>query len=207
MEPIRITCKAAGSLPLDAVEEFQGGLKKRSKKDIAKIRASIEKLGFTFPFFIWNGSGHNYCIDGHGRLQALAEIRESGADLPEFPVVYIDAKDEDEAKIKLLQLNSRYGVIDEGGLVEFIDGLDIDLNDFELDVNEQSVTGISRTQEEKLEYLIFGKNKIPVSNTEKTGLENRLNAYLSEFGINAGFVSRLLNVENNLDKGLFFSEK
>jgi hypothetical protein len=88
MEPIRITCRAADSLPLDAIEEFQGNLKKRSKKDISKIRASIEKLSFLFPFYIWNGSGHNYCLDGHGRIQALTEMRRSGVDLPMLPVVY-----------------------------------------------------------------------------------------------------------------------
>jgi hypothetical protein len=34
---IRIECTGADSLPLDAIEEFQGNLKKRSKKDIDLI--------------------------------------------------------------------------------------------------------------------------------------------------------------------------
>ena len=59
---IRIECTGADSLPLDAIEEFQGNLKKRSKKDIDLIITSIEKYGFSFPFFIWNGTGHNYFI-------------------------------------------------------------------------------------------------------------------------------------------------
>jgi hypothetical protein len=101
-------------------------------------------------------------------------------------------------------LNSHYGVIDEGGLVEFINGLDIDLNDFELDVNEQSITGIQKSQEEKVEYLVIGKNRIPVTDTERDEFEKRLNNYILEYGINAGFVSRLLAVENNINRGVFF---
>ena len=106
---INICCSGADSLPLDAIEEFQGKLKKRSKKDEEKIIRSIVEYGFSFPFFVWNGIGHNYCLDGHGRILALAEMRKRGTDLPMFPVVYVDAKDETEAKQKLLRLNSQYG--------------------------------------------------------------------------------------------------
>lgn len=47
---VRITCKTADLLPLDAIEDLQGGLKKRSKKDIELITKSIEKYGFSFPY-------------------------------------------------------------------------------------------------------------------------------------------------------------
>jgi hypothetical protein len=206
-QAIRVTCEAEKTLPLDAIEEFQGKLKKRSKKDIAKIRASIEKWGFTFPFFIWKSDEHNYCLDGHGRIQALVEMRQEGIDLPQLPVVYIDAADDAEAKAKLLQLNSRYGVIDEAGLAEFIDGLDIDLSDFELDVNELSITGVSQTKEESVDYLVYGKNRIPITAVERDGLDKLLAEYTGIFGVNAGFVSRLIKVDNDIGKGLFFSEK
>lgn len=39
---ISIQCKGADSLPLDAIEDFQGNLKKRSKKDIDSIIKSID---------------------------------------------------------------------------------------------------------------------------------------------------------------------
>jgi ParB-like chromosome segregation protein Spo0J len=107
MTEIRIECKGADLLPLDAITDFQGNLKKRGKKEVEQIIKSIEKYGFSFPFFVWNGTGDNYCLDGHGRLQALAELRRRGVDLPLFPVAYIDAADEAEAKQKLLRLNSQ----------------------------------------------------------------------------------------------------
>lgn len=131
-EKIRIECRGADVLPLDAIEEFQGSLKKRGKKEIEQIIISITKYGFSFPFFVWNGMGHNYCLDGHGRIQALAEMRRRGVSLPLFPVAYIEAKDEAEAKQKLLRLNSQYGTMSVGSVLEFMDGLEIAGDELEL---------------------------------------------------------------------------
>lgn len=131
-ETIRIECRGADTLPLDAIEEFQGNLKKRGKKEIEQIITSIDKYGFSFPFFIWNGTGHNLCLDGHGRIQALAELRRRGVSLPLFPVAYIDAKDEQEARQKLLRLNSQYGIMTMETVLEFTQGLDVSWEDLAL---------------------------------------------------------------------------
>lgn len=132
---IRVECNGADRLPLDAIEEFQGSLKERTKEDIEKIIKSINEYGFSFPFFVWNGTGHNYCLDGHGRIQALAEMRRRGESLPLFPVVYIDAKDDGEAKQKLLRLNSQYGKMTIDSVLEFTSGLDVEWKDLELPDN------------------------------------------------------------------------
>lgn len=129
---IKVTCRGADLLPLDAIEEFQGNLKRRTKKDIELIIKSIEKYGFSFPFFVWNGTGHNYCLDGHGRIQALCEMRRRGVSLPLFPVVYVDAEDEAEAKQKLLRLNSQYGQMSIDSVMEFTDGLEVEFEDLAL---------------------------------------------------------------------------
>jgi hypothetical protein len=131
-QKIRIECRGADYLPLEAIEEFQGALKKRTKKEIEKIIKSIDEFGFSFPFFIWNGSGHNYCLDGHGRIEALCEKRRRGASLPTFPVVYVDAKDEAEAKQKLLRLNSSYGLMTTDSVKEFLDGISVNFDDLAL---------------------------------------------------------------------------
>jgi hypothetical protein len=132
MSEIRIECKGADVLPLDAIEEFQGNLKKRTKSDIQKIITSIEKYGFSFPFFVWNGDGHNRCLDGHGRIQALSEMRKNGVDLPLFPVSYVEAKTEGEARQKLLRLNSQYGKMSMDSVLEFADGLEIEKSELNL---------------------------------------------------------------------------
>lgn len=145
---IKITCEVAEFLPLGEIEEFQGNLKKRSKKEILKIITSIIKYGFSFPFFVWKDGGRNRCLDGHGRLLALAEMQrrhyfidEDGSlcdddgtpgEIPPLPVVYIIAADEAEAKQKVLRLNSCYGVFDAEGFAEFMDGLEIDFDELAL---------------------------------------------------------------------------
>lgn len=135
---IRIECRGADTLPLDAIEEFQGNLKRRGKKEIEQIITSIEKYGFSFPFFVWNGTGHNLCLDGHGRIQALCEMRKRGVLLPLFPVAYIDARDEAEAKQKLLRLNSQYGTMTIGSVLEFMGTLEIE--DDELSIPSGAIT-------------------------------------------------------------------
>jgi hypothetical protein len=129
---ISIQCQGADRLPLDAIEDFQGNLKKRGKKEIDAIITSITNYGFSFPFFVWSGDGHNRCLDGHGRIQALAQMRQDGYDLPLFPVAYIEAKDESEAKQKLLRLNSQYGQMTIDSVLEFTEGLGREFGDLML---------------------------------------------------------------------------
>lgn len=154
---IKICCSGADTLPLDSIEEFQGSLKKRSKKDIEKIIRSIVEYGFSFPFFVWNGTGHNYCLDGHGRILALAEMRKLGTDLPLFPVSYIEAENEEQAKQKLLRLNSQYGLMTLDSVVEFAEGME--LNDDELELgfsfdNKKNVESKETSYEEKMQIVV-----------------------------------------------------
>jgi hypothetical protein len=129
---INIQCRGADILPLDAIVEFQGGLKKRGKKEIDLMVKSIEKFGFSFPFHVWQNGGQNHCLDGHGRIQALSEMRRQGYSLPLFPVVYVEAADEAEAKNKLLRLNSQYGQMTIDSVLEFVDGIEVEFGELAL---------------------------------------------------------------------------
>jgi len=145
---IRITCRVADTLPLESVSEFQGGLKKRGKKEIEQIITSILKFGFSFPFFVWSDGTANRCLDGHGRILALRLMaktmyrlsddgklvagRENPPPLPELPVVFVEAGNEAEARQKMLRLNSHYGAIDPDGFRSFVDGLDLDWEELAL---------------------------------------------------------------------------
>lgn len=129
---MEIKCKTKDTLPLSALTEFQGGLKARTDEDYAKITKSINTFGFAFPFFVWRNEGKNLVIDGHGRLEALQRMVAGGEKVPDLPVVYVNAKDEAEAKNLLLRLNSHYGQMTKESVLEFIGDLDIDFDDLEL---------------------------------------------------------------------------
>jgi hypothetical protein len=131
MDEIRVTCKTADSLPHDQIEPMQGRLKKRTDEQIEKICRSIIKHGWAFPEFIWKNEGHNYCLDGHGRQAAIPRLIEMGYTIPAIPVVYVEAKNRDEAKELLLKCISQYGTVTQEGFAEFAD-FNFDFMDFEI---------------------------------------------------------------------------
>jgi site-specific DNA-methyltransferase (adenine-specific) len=129
---IKIKCKTEDTLELKQITDFQGNLKERDDADFEKIERSIKKHGFSFPFFIWKKGKINYCLDGHGRLGALNRLVASGEKLPPLPVVYVQCKDEAEAKEILLKLNSQYGHMTADSVREFLGDLKIDFADLAL---------------------------------------------------------------------------
>ena len=131
MGEIRVTCKTADFLPYDQIEPLQGRLKKRTDAQLDKICRSIIKHGWAFPEFIWQHEGHNYCLDGHGRQEAIPRLIAMGYTIPLIPVVYIEARNMAEAKELLLKCISQYGTVTKEGFIEFAD-FDFDFIDFEI---------------------------------------------------------------------------
>lgn len=145
---IEINCTGSDTIQLHELTEFQGELKERSAGDIEKIIKSIKKHGFSFPFFVWKNDGKNNVIDGHGRLKALQQMAAAGEEIPALPCVYISAKDEAEAKEKLLKLNSQYGHMTAESVAEFLDGLEINFDEIAL---PDGLLDLSTLNEEKTE--------------------------------------------------------
>jgi len=127
---IRIKCEGSATLPIDAIMDLQGNLKKRSKKNKLRLAERIFRLGFIAPFFIWDHDGEYFCLDGHGRSDVLCDIRKAGIPIPgAFPVAYIQAKDEQEAKEILLSVSSQYGDFDKDELKEWLSTFDDEIRE------------------------------------------------------------------------------
>ncbi len=122
--PIEIKCQAAALLPLKELLDFQGNLKKLSSENKMKLVRSICSEGFIAPIFVWNDLEKYKILDGHGRLKALTWMESEGWDIPEIPVVYVDAANENEARRKLLKITSQYGEFDMEELNEWLDEFD-----------------------------------------------------------------------------------
>ena len=129
---IVINCTGSDTIQLHELTEFQGELKERSAGDVEKIIKSIKKHGFSFPFFVWKNDGKNNVIDGHGRLKALQQMAAAGEEIPALPCVYISAKNEAEAKEKLLKLNSQYGHMTADSVAAFLGDIKIDFDELAL---------------------------------------------------------------------------
>ena len=126
---MEVKCKTQHTLPLEELTEFQGNLKERDSVDVGKIIKSIRKHGFSFPFFVWNHDAINHVLDGHGRLLALKQMAHEGENIPELPIVYVDCRDEADAKELLLKLNSQYGKMTAESVREFLGDLEIEFDD------------------------------------------------------------------------------
>lgn len=119
---IAVMCHTTNSLKLDELVAFQGDLKKRTNKDVTALAVSIQREGLIMPFAVWkDAEGNNKLLDGHGRLEALTKLIPLDNDISTqgFPVIYIDAENEDAAKKSLLQITSSYGKITKQGAVKF----------------------------------------------------------------------------------------
>lgn len=148
MEAIKISCKASKTIPLNDLIPLEGDLKSLSKEDFQKLRASIIRYGISYPFFVWPNGGKAYLLDGHQRDRVLREMRDEGFTVPRLPVDFIEAKDEKEAKEKILLLSSQYGKMTESSLIEFIESGDLELGNLKEiidfpEVNLDSIEGVN----------------------------------------------------------------
>ncbi|NLW47990.1 MAG: ParB N-terminal domain-containing protein [Firmicutes bacterium] len=131
-KPIKVTCKSDTFLPFTQIQDFQGELKTRTQDDVDHLITSIQRHGFAFPFFVWRQpNGVCSCLDGHGRIMALTQLEREGYDIPELPVVYIDAENESEARTKLIQINVVSGRYTDTGFRDLVKDIpDVDLADY-----------------------------------------------------------------------------
>lgn len=119
---ISILCDTPDKVTLGELIPFQGNLKKRTTGDIKSLAGSIQSEGLIMPFAVWkDNTGRNILLDGHGRLAALTELALTDTDVAsqQFPVLYITADTEDEARKHLLQITSSYGRFNKQGVIKF----------------------------------------------------------------------------------------
>ena len=149
IKTISIKCETSETLEIAEMTEMQGGLKTRTDIDYDKIKLSICKFGFSFPFFIWKSGNKNYLIDGHGRFATLCKMQKDGYLIPPLPVVYIQCKNKTEAKQKLLRLNSQYGKMTKESVLEFAEDIDLNFDEIALPDTTIDFSGEEAGSEEK----------------------------------------------------------
>ena len=118
---IKVMCQTPEVIRLGKLTPFQGDLKKRTSKDVHALAESILNEGLLMPFAVWHHDDVDHLLDGHGRLAALTELalQDNSIGEQDFPVIYIEAENEEQAKKSLLQITSAYGKITRQGAVGF----------------------------------------------------------------------------------------
>jgi len=114
---IRVTVKGSETMELGDLLELQGKLKESDPIKEGKLRQSILDHGFAVPFVVWRKE----IMDGHRRRVVLKRLRDrDGYTVPPLPVCGSKLKTRAEAAEMVLQINSQYGTITDGGLAAFI---------------------------------------------------------------------------------------
>lgn len=132
IKTISVKCESNDLKNIAELTELQGNLKERNDIDYDKIKLSIIKYGFSFPFFYTVIDGKNYILDGHGRFNTLCKMQKDGYIIPDLPCVKVECKDLKEAKQKLLRLNSQYGKMTKESVLEFAEDIDLNFDEIAL---------------------------------------------------------------------------
>lgn len=118
---------------ISQLKVLQDDLKDLSEQNYQNLKQQILRLGFSEPVTVWIENGTHWLLNGTQRFRTLTKMRQDGIEVPEIPCVYVEAKDKNEAKRKILSLTSQYGEITGDGLYKFLQGTDLtskDLGEF-----------------------------------------------------------------------------
>lgn len=135
MKNIAITCQGAATAKLEELVPLQGDLKTLDREGYKKLKRALLDHGFSFPFFVWKDGTKLRVLDGHQRDRVLRRLKAQGYKIPPLPIAFIEAKDETEARKKILLLSSQYGEMTEETLMEYLKESEIDLDDLLDDVD------------------------------------------------------------------------
>lgn len=160
---VEIKCQGAERVPLDQLKGFQGNLKDLSHENYEKLKLELLRHGFSEPISVWKRNGEYLILNGHQRVRTLTAMRDEGYKVPDLPVSVVEAKDEKEAKEKILALTSQFGEITEQGLYEFtqVAGIDFEY----LETLRMPEIDLSKYHENFFEAKSPGDDSEPVSET------------------------------------------
>jgi hypothetical protein len=158
------------TLDYKKIKPLQGNYKILNDNNLEKLCNIIIKRGIRFPSFVTKIKKIVWGVDTHQRLKAYTKLEEMGYEIPEVPVVYVQAKSMTEAKQILLECDSRYGQVTKEGFDEFTADLDLSCFDNEEDMDDfykgLEIQGIENFDNQK-EIKNFGDPK-EVTYKEKT---------------------------------------
>ena len=180
--------------------------RKISEEDFESLCKSIEEDPLYFetrPIICSNRTGVNVVIAGNKRFLAAQKLGKTSVPVAIIP----NLTESDETRI-LFKDNGSFGVWDVEALKEWdLDfgqlkdwGVDIEMpiielpefNVYEDDDDQSTIKNESFEQTANLEYIRFGKYKIPLSEIEITKLHTKIDSYMAENGTLVGFINSIV---------------
>lgn len=127
---VKIACSGVTTfLPIESLKELQGELKSLSVEDYKKMKQEILDTGFAFPIHVWEDKdGATWIVGGHQRKRGLEEMKKEGFNVPDVPVVYVEADDIKGARRRVMQDITQYGRVERQGLYEFMSAAELNFD-------------------------------------------------------------------------------
>lgn len=145
MQNVKIRVQGAASAPISKLNDLQDEFKILPEEHYQKFRQIILTHGIVEPVAVWKEGRKLHVLNGQTRIRVLQRMAEEGEEIPEVPIMYIEADSQEQALRKVLSLSSQFGTMHQAGLVEFVNQASIqldELNDFfvfpELDLGQLS---------------------------------------------------------------------
>lgn len=156
---------------------------RRNDAGVAKVVESIKQFGFLNPITI---DKNNVIITGHTRLKAALQLG-----MEEVPCVVQDLSEEDTKLARIMDNKSHeYSTWDIGKLHQELEGIHLD----------SKITFFTPSQDRKFftenKMLIFGNNRIPITEEEYNHLKALYDDYIAKNKTYLGFVLFLTGGKN-----------
>ena len=179
------------------LKPIQGALKDLTRENYNKLRDSIFKRGFFVPAFIWYDKNNqcHWLLDGHQRQYVINKEWPKGQFIP---CVLIEADSYQDAKLRLLSIDSKFGIVTKDGFDEFSADIDPDaitefVNDFTTYDGFLDVEAVEGDQDsdasEKQETPTFGVNITCKDENDRFKVFEKLNAQGYEVKMTGSFLN------------------
>lgn len=138
------------------LKPYINNAKIHTNEQIEQIRKSIEEFGFNDPIAIWKD---NEIIEGHGRLLAVMDM-----DIDEVPIIRLDGMTDEERRAYMLVHNNL--TMNTGFDIEMlemeIENIEIDMEQFGFNINEEPKTTQILKEGEELDIDDFGDDAFDI---------------------------------------------
>lgn len=143
---ISIKCESATTASIHDLNDLQGNLKSLTESNFKALKQSLVKDGLPLALHSWRDeNGKLWTVDGHMRIKALKSLEADGYFIPPIPITLVKASNKKEAAKAILISSSRYGVLEDSGLADFMIDFDLKLEDIELlDLPEISLDSLAQ---------------------------------------------------------------
>ena len=164
LKVIKIMCTSAMLVPKEKLVPFQGDLVFSTEDEIEALKHRIITKGFDSPIKAWENDGKYHILDGHRRKIVLNRLEDDGWKLPNIPIDLIKAKDEKDAKERILGFRSQFGRVTQDSFDDFVKINDLEINDqilrmgdieigptIEMDIDSDLVIEEELTEDDEIE--------------------------------------------------------